>query len=162
MNYEELTPLVALERLKDRAIHDEYLFKQDTNREKAISFLNEIDTFVNVIKQTLEQAQEDKEMLDIFKNALTIKHDDANVIHNDCGGMIEMIYTIEKNKLNEQLRKSLREWVLENAFPKELKALEIIKDRLIVEDKGGYIQVVCEFSIPSKSKNYNLLKEVLL
>ena len=45
---------------------------------------------------------------------------------------------------------------------KELKALEIIKDRLIVKDKGGYIQVVCEFSIPSKSKKYDLLKEVLL
>ena len=45
---------------------------------------------------------------------------------------------------------------------KALKALEIIRDRLIVEDKGGYIQVVCEFSIPSKSKEYDLLKEVLL
>ena len=49
-----------------------------------------------------------------------------------------------------------------NLIEKELKALEIIKDRLIVKDKGGYIQVVCEFSIPSKSKKYDLLKEVLL
>jgi len=39
---------------------------------------------------------------------------------------------------------------------------EIIKDRLIVEDKSCYIQVVCDFSIPSKYENYDKLKEALL
>lgn len=45
--------LEALKELKDRAVHDEYLFRQDTDREKAISFLNEIDNLVDVVEKEL-------------------------------------------------------------------------------------------------------------
>lgn len=125
MNYEELTPLEALKQLKN---YKELTYVANiTGYEKVnrkLAYNDELKQLFCIIEQALKQAQEDKEMLSVFKNALTIKRDDANVVHNECGGMIEMIYTIEKNKLNEQLRKSLREWVLENAFPKELKELE--------------------------------------
>ena len=65
-----------------------------------------------------------------------------------------------KDKWSKQMYDYFKECV--NVLKKNEKALEIIKDRLIIEDKSDYIQIVCEFSIPSKSKNYDLLKEVLL
>lgn len=56
-----LKGLEALKQLKDRAVHDEYLYRQDTNREKAISFLNEIDNFVNAIEKELKALEIIKE-----------------------------------------------------------------------------------------------------
>lgn len=80
------------------------------------------------IEQELKQAQKDKEILDIFKNALTLKH--AYVLPEEkdhskdafvCA--VQYLYEITQNDLDEKLRKSLREWVLKNAFPKELERL---------------------------------------
>ena len=91
----------------------------------------------------------------------------------------KQMYDYFKECLNEIKKKLTRLEELEKAFDalskddekakkllsKEIEknmAFEIIKDRLIVIDKGKYIEVFCEFSIPSKSKKYNLLKETLL
>lgn len=90
---------------------------------------------LNVIEQALEQAQENKAMLDIFKSALTIEHHSSTPSFTplekdktfDINATITETIKIKQNDLDEKLRKSLREWVLKNAFPKELKALEIIK-----------------------------------
>lgn len=46
--------LDALKKLKDRADHDEYLFRKDTNREKAIKFLEENNSHVSLIEKELK------------------------------------------------------------------------------------------------------------
>lgn len=54
---------------------------------------------------------------------------------------------------------------------KELKALEILSEHIIINEKNGYIEFFCDFSLPTNSKYENeehfkekidLLKEVLL
>lgn len=81
------------------------------------------------IEKELKQAEKDKEMLDIFKNALTIKHtcvlpQDHDHSKDTFVCAVRYLYEITQNDLDEKLRKSLREWVLKNAFPKELKDKE--------------------------------------
>ena len=50
-----------------------------------------------------------------------------------------------------------------NTIEKELKALEIIKEIMIVKEHEGYVEFICEYSIPKKNKKkIDLLKEVLL
>lgn len=82
---------------------------------------------------------------------------ELEIIENDLKAYeeLESMYEELAGSYNKLCQEKI-EWL------KQKHALEIIKDRLIVEDKGGYIQVVCEFSIPSKNKKYDLLKEVLL
>lgn len=83
----------------------------------------------NIIEQELKEAEENKAMLDIFKNALTIEHDLSTPSFTplkkdnpfDVNAIIIETIKIRQNDIDEKLRKSLREWVLKNAFPKELK-----------------------------------------
>ena len=44
----------SLELLRDRATHDEFLFREDTNTDKATKFLDEVDDSCNVIKRMLD------------------------------------------------------------------------------------------------------------
>ena len=66
--------LEALKKLKDRADHDEYLFRQDTNREKAISFLNENDNFVNIIEKELRALEIISQNFKLVGNCLHAKN----------------------------------------------------------------------------------------
>lgn len=85
-----------------------------------------------VIKKALEKGKENEKMVGIFKNALTIEHHDLPMVdpHDDSEDIVaffvRQFFTIKQNELDKELRKALREWVLKNAFPKELKALENI------------------------------------
>ena len=149
---------------------------------EGLAYLEEIyEEEVDVIEKELKEHEKDKKMLEIFKNALTIEHHEiplelinSSDIHEFISGITKQITTIKENELDKKLRKSLREWVLKNAFPKELKALEIIKKKRVdivgvliyafEEDNG------CEFynSYISNEENkitqeeYDLLKEMLL
>jgi len=84
------------------------------------------------IEKELKQAQEDKKVLDIFKSALTAKHtyvlpQDQDPSKDTFAYAFRYLYEITQNDLDEKLRKSLREWVLKNAFPEELKEYQEIK-----------------------------------
>lgn len=143
---------------------------------------NEYD-YLDIIEKELKQAEKDKEVLDIFKNALTLKHTcvlpkEQEHSEDVFTYSVMYLYEITQNNLDEKLRKSLREWVLKNAFPKELKALEIIKEKLI--DVGRLYG--CMIAYPNEKtpihynekidkryktymltqEEYDLLKEVML
>ena len=130
------------------------------------------------IEKELKQAEENKEMLNVFKNALTIERKPINNIHafkkDFVGGLASEIIEIKQNELDIKLRSNLREWVLKNAFPKELKALEIIKNKgvnaryliYIISYQGldyeEYKESFEEYSdLLLTKEEYDLLKEVL-
>ena len=52
--------LEALVKLKDRADHDEYLFRQNTDKEKAIKFLDENSSYVSSIETALKEHEQYK------------------------------------------------------------------------------------------------------
>jgi len=67
--------------------------------------------------------------------------------------------------------KYCEEWENLKDIEKELKALEIISEHIIINEKNGYVEFQCDFSLPTNYKYENeehfnekidLLKEVLL
>jgi len=154
--------LDALEKLIDRANHDEYVFRGDTNIEKAQKFLDENNEYKETIEKELKEKEENEKVLNVFKNALTIEHHDLSMVvpQDDNEDIVAYAFktltTIRQNELDKSLRKALREWVLKNAFPKELKDLEFIKKCFYVSSSGGV------FKTDFGDENIDKLKEVLL
>ena len=68
--------LEALVKLKDRADHDEYLFRQDTDREKAIKFLNENNSYVSSVEQELKERENLATMCDELAELVGLKDKD--------------------------------------------------------------------------------------
>lgn len=104
---------------------------------------NKDECFSMIIEKELKQAEKDKEILDIFKNALNIEHDLSTPSFTplekdkpfDVNAIITETIKIKQNELDEKLRKSLREWVLKNAFPEELKRLEELEKAFVTLSK---------------------------
>ena len=151
----------GLEKLKTiRHIHD-----MECGKDQAI------DNDFDIIEKELKEHEKDKKMLEIFKNALTIEHHEiplelinSSDIHEFISGITKQITTIKENELDKKLRKSLREWVLKNAFPKELKALEIIKG--FRKDKYSKMEIdgndiIINAYLTLDDDEIDLLKEVM-
>ena len=121
-----LTPKQALEELQV-----EWEFN---NKELPRGF---VDTRYEIIEQALTELEETKKINEIFKNAITIKHAGINFEEKLDHSKDTFIYSIQpiceviQNNIEEELKRQLREWVLKNAFPQELKALEIIKEKVM-------------------------------
>lgn len=124
-----------------------------------INFMNEVETI-----------EKDLKMLDIFQGALTIEHHEPiTVEHNHNNDTVELFvkqaYEIRKNQIEKDMRQALREWVLKNAFPKEIKTLEIISDKINKLYDLAVIQrkmLRPQDQIKAISYFYDLLKEVML
>jgi len=124
---------------------------------------------LDIIEKELKQAQEDKKVLNIFKNALAIKHtyvlpkeqDQDDTFSYAC----RYLFEITQNDIDEKLRKSLREWVLKNAFPKELKAFKVVVKTLDIRvsmNEMGQCFLEdnhCIYAIPRST--YDLITEAL-
>ena len=121
-----LTPKQALEELQV-----EWEFN---NKELPRGF---VDTRYEIIEQALTELEETKKINEIFKNAITIKHTGIHCEEKLDHTKDTFIYSIQpiceviQNNIEKELKKQLREWVLKNAFPQELKALEIIKEKVM-------------------------------
>ena len=111
----------ALERLRNRASFMAEDYHQD----------------LDIVEKALEKGKEDEKIVGIFKNALTIEHRDLSTVdsHDDSEDIVayftRQFFTIKQNELDKSLRQALREWVLKNAFPKEHKVVEIIRNRCV-------------------------------
>lgn len=126
----------------------------------------EFDEYVNAIEKELEEAEENKKMLDIFKNALTVEYKPFSIeMQKESKDFVSLlcknIATIRENELDKNLRAILKKWVLKNAFPKELKALEILrKGNFEFGDKHSF-HITLNSGITLTREEYDLLKEVL-
>ena len=90
---------------------------------------------------------------------------------------VRTLIEIKHSELNKELKKELREWVLKNAFLKELKTLEIIKNKEVDTKYLIRLWKTCEKSDKDilwkfnwyirleenklTQKEFNLLKEML-
>ena len=128
--------------------------------------LNELD----IIEKELKQAEENEKLLNVFKNALTIEHHLSGpeiALKENNSDYISLVVSetirIRQNELDKSMRKALREWVLKNAFLKELKAMEIIKKYIFVNKPFGNACYIClnDESEMITEEEYDLLKEIL-
>lgn len=117
-----LTPKQALKELEEKA---KLLICND----------GYVCDLVKPIYQALTELEETKKINEIFKNAITIKHTGIHCEEKLDHSKDTFIYSIQpicdviQNNIEEELKRQLREWVLKNAFPQELKVLEIIKNK---------------------------------
>ena len=128
-----------------------------------------IEQFVecyDAIEKELTQAEEDRKILDIFKNAIKFERKDFVITseHDDdkdtFSYFLKPLYKMVEKEINEEQQKALRKWVLKNICPKELKALDVIKKYFWLEDFQDFIAF--NGMLPKVLKEeYDLLKEVL-
>ena len=126
--------------------------------------LEECITLCECIEQELKQAQKDKEMLDIFKNAITIERQippELEIKESEKGSsyVFREAVKIHENRIEEMLKKSLREWVLKNAFPEELKRLEELEkafDALSKDDEKAKKLLSLEIE---KNRAFEIIKD---
>lgn len=184
--------LDALERLVDNKvfislgrIQGKKQFANDVNIiEKELKeyyqLREELNTALNLnqcqtIKEWAEMMQNKLKLLDAFRNALTIEHHDYpfaefnNPLDDDISYLAKKLYVVKQNEMDKDIKSNLREWVLKNAFPKELKELKIIKDKrvcvwaiVMARNVDEYnFSIVNEIAKPLTQEEFKLLKEVL-
>lgn len=158
----ELTPLQALENI-EKEIADYEGFDENTY------YQMDRTRFV-IIENALKS-------LETLRKALTISYRETpmSVTRDENGVTInsEVSLDITRNAIDEEFRKSLRQWILENACPKEVRALEIIKERrldvnelidlvhhkdkyLLLDEYNKYV-----FANPITKEELDLFSEVL-
>ena len=110
----ESNPSEALNKLLDRANHDEYLSRIGT--EKAVKFLNENQMFVTVIKQAVLKAQEQenveyKKVLEIVfkKKIVDIKWLKASRDYKEYNAKMLDLYDLDSVLIEEEFE-LLRKW----------------------------------------------------
>ena len=152
MKNKELTPLKAHKELKSR--YGKYFSLQDDERAKVIE---------NALKEKEQQDNVLKVLKEIIEFATVLPHVEPNE-DNGFSIMSGVGINIQRNIENKE-RELLRQWVLETCFPKELKALEIMKTKLGIEKEDFFYDDVLGYmfvgNVVSKEE-YDLLKEVLL
>lgn len=129
-------------------------------------YKNEID----LIEKDLEQKQEQDKVLKIVKGAITRElREDVEFTPKDDGTFdINTLVDYSLKYLREKEKEILRIWVLQNCFPKELKALEVIKSHKptlvsnvgMCNSKEGIRHSILINGLTQEE--YDLLKEVLL
>lgn len=156
----ELTPLEALNDLIE-GLEDEHLGLSESE-------------WVVERKQIIETALKEKETQDsilktlkeIIKFSITLPYIEPNK-DNGFDIMSAVGINIQRDIENRE-RKLLRKWVLETCFPKELKALEIIKREAGYgisfdgQSSDGIYGVCIDGYIKCNKDEYDLLKEALL
>jgi len=114
----ELTPLEAFKNISN------YL-ADDTKKE----YKNEL----KIIKKALKEKEQQDCVLKTLKEVIELGKTLPQIKPNKNNGF-DMLYAvglhIQRDIQNEE-RKQLRDWILKTCFPKELKALEIIKKKQV-------------------------------
>ena len=127
----KMTPKQLLDRLVYAIKHEVNYYSNFTQSEPLIN------QDYNIVEKALTELEETKKINEIFKNAITIKHTDIHFEEKLDHSKDTFIYSIQpiceviQNNIEEELKRHLREWVLKNAFPQELKTLEIIKEKVM-------------------------------
>lgn len=154
----ELTPLEALERIK-LILNNDNIFDNE---------MPEIDIIETALKEKETQDGILKTLKEIIKFSITLPYIEPN---KDSGFDIMSAVGINiQRDIENRERKLLRKWVLETCFPKELKALEIIKEKGIILQFIKEAYTVEQYNAgvfgtlvkPLTQEEYDLLKEVLL
>ena len=104
-----MTSKEALERLYNKAYHDEYL--ERVSQEKAIAFLRETTADYNTIKQDLERLEKLEKVIDILKLVIELPlEDDIDYVDSKGNNLYKLRI---KRILGEEAYKKVKE-VLEN------------------------------------------------
>ena len=134
--------------------------------------IDECDEDLDIIETVLKKIEEQDGVIQILKDVISFSKTLPYIKPNKEGGW-DIMSAVEINigrDIENKERELLRQWVLKECFPKELKALEIIKEKGIIlqfiketytEDQynaGVFGTLVKELT----PEEYGLLKEELL
>ena len=123
--------------------------------EKALKDYEKQDNIINIIKEIIE---------------FNIQEPKIEVKENGEISLLSKIGMSLRKELNEKERELFREWILKECFPKELKTLEIVKEKRVEIRVIFHTTNVMEYNektrqyydcLPLTQEEYNLLKETL-
>lgn len=118
----------------------------------------DLDTIFTALKEKEKRNNVLKILKEVIAFGRTLPQIEPNK-DNDFNVVQAVVINIQRDIENRE-RELLRQWVLETCFPKELKALEIIKKKTELNYLFGNNEYLF-FEINNKDKNYEFLKEEL-
>ena len=160
MATKKLSPLEAWNRIKKEwSIED--LLKEEFGKE------------TKIIEAALKDKEQQDNVLKVLKEVVQFNSTLPEIEISDDGSIGKLCERITMRQLRDienKERELLRQWVLKTCFPKELKALEIISNKICVDFFIGldneYVYVLklknSKDFMPITKEQYDILKEVLL
>lgn len=137
-------------------------WKAQIHWNKDFGWEKELNAIETALKEKETQDSILKTLKEIIKFSITLPYIEPNK-DNGFDIMSAVGINIQRDIENRE-RKLLRKWVLETCFPKELKALEIIKENIKhfidFEDNTNRVYIDCAIDCKTQEE-YDLLKEVL-
>lgn len=127
---------------------------------------------IEIIKAALKEKEQQDNVLKVLKEVIefAVVLPEVKPTKDDLFSVVSAVSINTQRFIENKERELFRQWVLETCFPKELKALEIIKEK---RTDVGYLMscnFLCDYNDcdetpydkPLTQEEYDLLKEVLL
>lgn len=125
----------------------------------------------NLLEKALKEKEQQDEIIKIIKEIISFKASEPEFEMDEddsVRSIIGRVYLELKRAITNNERELFRNWVLETCFPKELKALEIIKEKGLDIREFRYASSLYEYNICKNvgckeltQEEYDLLKDVL-
>ena len=152
----ELTPLEALEEIK----HTTDLYRPNE--------LNGYKEELDIIETALKEKEQQDTLIRVLKEVFEFGIINEKVIEKNDGSLTlsgQIGYNLRREISNKE-KTLYRDFILKECFPKELKALEIIKELIYINDNNQVRflpknKAICAITILEQDIA-DLLKEVLL
>ena len=148
-------------------------FRKICKNLNSYQFSDEYKENKKLIETALEEKEQQDQIIKIIKETIEFGIVDNKVEENENGDLtlFGRIGISLRKELDEKERQLFRDFILETCFPKELKALEIIKNKRVDVDLllsslyvAHYNDFISEEIIGEKQltqKEFDLLKKVL-
>ena len=155
-----------LKKIKDR-FGEQILESSWCGDSKGYTHTITVNDLCDEIETTLKEKEQQDSLLKILKEVIAFAQMLPRIEPNKDNGfdMMSAIRINIQRDIENKERELLRKWVLDTCFPKELKALEIIKNHFnkIGGVKGNpdeeNVYIISLFNLTQEE--YDLLKEVL-
>ena len=159
----ELTPLEVLDKLVAYILLDDEYGLMDKQEVKNVKHDKKI------IKSELKRLEKQDNVIKVLKEVVAFGKVLPRIEPNKEDGfdILSAISINIQRDIENRERELLRQWVLGTCFPKELKALEIIKNKKVDIELLSRCETLKDYNwgtnLPQlNEQEFNLLKEVLL
>lgn len=160
----KMTPLEALKRVKQAR----YFIDFELDAKVGEDYKEELKIIETELKEKEQQDNVLKVLKEVIEFAVVLP--EVKPTKDDVFSVISAVSINAQRAIENKKRELFRQWVLDTCFPKELKALEIIKEK---RTDVGYLMscdFLCDYNDcdetpydkPLTQEEYDLLVEVLL
>ena len=148
----KMTPLQALKKVKQAR----YFVDFELNAKVGKDYKEELKIIESALKEKEQQDNVLKILKEVIEFAVVLPEVKPN--KDDIFSVVSAVSISTQRAIENKERELLRQWVLDTCFPKELKALEIIKECF---NLNGFDELVPNSKWFESKEKQDLLKEEL-